>query len=235
LLWVSGCVIRTAKCKPNFINNLKEGNPFSTVVSNHFLEYVLVNFAIDINSRLRTDCSIKKRLNPIYIGFKHFASKSTFGPEQSFIIPSLLDNLFDDKVSIHLMRVTNVRKVLDKLDPDKIDLCAFWNLSAVDEDVVSETNVGLFGLDCEEMVRFPWVLLEISQSVDCDEVVFAEAEIWVKRDFLVNVNERMILQQAVIDTRSGWDWVADRWVGLIQWVGLIGWVQWVGRDYGLGL
>ncbi len=45
----------------------------------------------------------------------------------------------------------------------------------------------------------------------------------------------MILQQAVIDTRSGWDWVADRWVGLIQWVGLIGWVQWVGRDYWLGL
>jgi hypothetical protein len=75
------------------------------------------------------------------------------------------------------MRVTNVRKVLDKLDPDKIDLCAFWSLSAVDQDVVCETNVGLFGLDCEEMVRFPWVLLEKSQAVDCDEVAFVFAEI----------------------------------------------------------
>jgi hypothetical protein len=63
----------------------------------------------------------------------------------------------------------------------------------------------------------------------------------------VNVNEGMILQQAVIDARFGWDWVADRWVGLIgwvqwvgligwvQWVGLIGWVQWAGRDYWLVL
>ena len=177
LLWVSGCVVRATKCKPNFINNFKERNPFSTVISNHFLEYLLVNFAIDINSRLRTYCSIKKRLNPIDIGLKYFAPKPTFGPEQALIIPSLLDNLFNNKVSIHLMRITNVRKVLDKLDPDKIDLWAFWNLSAVNEDVVSETNVGLFGLDCEEMVRFPWVLLEKSQAVDCDEVLFVLAEI----------------------------------------------------------
>ncbi len=75
------------------------------------------------------------------------------------------------------MRVTNVRKVFDKLDPDKIDLCAFWNLSAVDENVVSETNVGLFGLDCEEMIRFPRVLLEKSQAFNCDEVVFASTEV----------------------------------------------------------
>ncbi len=47
----------------------------------------------------------------------------------------------------------------------------------------------LFGLDCEEVVRFVGVLLEQGEAFGRDEVAFVFGELLVERYFLVNVDE----------------------------------------------
>ena len=119
----------------DLFDDLKVGTPFLGIVYDHFLQDFNINFPTHVHwkfgrltERLRNS---KKRTYILTIWLKNFIAKPLFWSVHILVIPSLGKDFLQQKVPIHLIRFTDISKVLDNLCPNLINLVAFWHFSFV--------------------------------------------------------------------------------------------------------